>query len=112
MPSIDTIRVILPQPKIIRISVSFARGPAGPQGPAGASTDIVLGHAALRLFDTVAEAVQTVSHTVYITVGGAWVSSVWFLIAGTTADDDEYVIRPHDYNGVSNAKIWVKTGGQ
>jgi|SRR5215217_152468 len=44
--------------------------------------------------------------------GGDLSSTNWVLVAGTNAEDPSGgIVRPDDYNGVTNARVWVSIGG-
>lgn len=71
----------------------------------------VIEHAGLRAIDTFDTVVESVIQHMARFTGGVWIGSDWLLIAGTAADDDDTIIRPHDYTPGTNEKIWVKTVG-
>lgn len=71
----------------------------------------IIEHAGLRLLDTLDTPVESVIEHLVRFVGGVWIGSDWLLISGTAADDDDTIIRPHDYAPGTNEKVWVKTVG-
>lgn len=120
MPDISTIRVVLETPQVVRISVpdnpavriQNVRVFNPPGGGGGGGENIpVIEHSGLRAVDTVGLVVETVIEHLVRFSGGTWIGSDWLLIAGTAADDDDTVIRPHDYAPGTNEKVWVKTVG-
>lgn len=42
--------------------------------------------------------------------GGDLAIQIWILQAGTNAEDGVSYVRPDDYNGATNAKVWVRVG--
>jgi hypothetical protein len=42
--------------------------------------------------------------------GGDLAISRWVLVAGTNAEDGISYVRPDDYNGATNARVWVRVG--
>lgn len=41
---------------------------------------------------------------------GTLAISEWVLVAGTEEEDGLYIVRPDDYNELTNAVIWVRVG--
>jgi hypothetical protein len=81
-------------------------------GGGGSGTLLVLSTTALRAIPTTSTIVQTTLAQVLWQIGGAWTQTNWFLIAGTSADNEAGgVIRPNDYAAGTNEKIWVKVLG-
>lgn len=87
-------------------------GPTPPTPvPPSPTIDVpVIEHSGLRAIDTVGTTLGTIRHMVRL-IGGLWVGSDWYSRAGTDADDDDVILRPHDYNPITNARVWVKIFG-